>query len=101
MENRFFGFFSVSSALPQFRYKNVNTKLGREDDAWSRTDPYHPLGLAKQDFPGRLTRMWTTDTHPGQIITHTMDDPGDIPTFLKFEAVMKKDYIQTARLPWG
>lgn len=101
MENRFPFFFSVSSALPQLRYKNVNTKLGREDDAWSRTDPYHPLGLTKLDFPGRLTSTWTTDTYLGQVITHTMDDPGDIPTFLKFEAVVKKDYIQIAGLPWA
>ena len=101
MENRFPFFFSVSSALPQLRYKNVNTKLGREDDAWSRTDPYHPLGLTKLDFPGRLTSTWTTDTHHGQVITHTKDDPGDIPTFLKFEAVVKKDYIQIAGLPWA
>lgn len=44
MENRC-ALFSVSSALPQLKRKNVNTKLGREDPARSRADSYHALGL--------------------------------------------------------
>ena len=96
MENRCV-LFLVSSALPQLKRKNVNTKLGREDPARSRSDSYHALGLLNQIFQADVTNMWATDTHLGQIITRTKDDPGDMPTFLKSKAVMKKDYIQIAR----
>lgn len=43
MENRC-ALFSLSSALPQLKRKNVNTKLGREEPARSRADSY-ALGL--------------------------------------------------------